>query len=91
MRWTINQSINVNLLVQIQQIVSKAEDASSPNEALIEETEKAFDELDKSVYPSWVVSLFVLPIFVFRKIKLPPNDPKRVAVRSRMIAHVLDE
>lgn len=27
----------------------------------------------------WVVSLFVLPIFVFRKIKLPPNDPKRVA------------
>ena len=58
-RDTINQSINVNLLVQIQQIVSKAEDASSPNEALIEETENAFDELDKSVYPSWVVSLFV--------------------------------
>lgn len=57
-RDTINQSINVNLLVQIQQIVNKTE-ANASNDKLTELTTLAFDELDKSVYPTWLVCLFV--------------------------------
>ena len=42
---------------------------------------------------AWIASLFALPIFVFRKVKLPPNDPKRVASEydlrlSRIDAHL---
>ncbi|PNK61155.1 threonine/serine ThrE exporter family protein [Psychrobacter sp. FDAARGOS_221] len=69
-RDTINQSINVNLLVQIQQIVSKTEDVSaseptsvaaelSSRQALIEDISCAFDSLDKTVYPAWLVGIFV--------------------------------
>jgi len=57
-RDTINQSINVNLLVQIQQIVNKTE-ATVDHDRLINRTTLAFDELDKTVYPTWLVSLFV--------------------------------
>ena len=58
-RDTINQSINVNLLVQIQQIVNKTE-AAIDNDALVDRTTLAFDELDnKSVYPTWLVGIFV--------------------------------
>ena len=51
-RDTINQSINVNLLVQIQQIVNKTEaDTDNNNDKLkselTERTTLAFDELDK--------------------------------------------
>ena len=54
-RDTINQSINVNLLVQIQQIVNKTEaltdiDNDKLKPELTERTTLAFDELDnKSV------------------------------------------
>ncbi|WP_327192473.1 threonine/serine ThrE exporter family protein [Psychrobacter sp. PL15] len=61
-RDTINQSINVNLLVQIQQIVNKTEATVSDDELnheLTELTTLALDELDKSVYPTWLVCLFV--------------------------------
>ena len=42
---------------------------------------------------AWIVSLFALPIFVFRKVKLPPHDPKRAASEydarlSRIDAHL---
>ncbi|MER2164397.1 MAG: threonine/serine exporter family protein [Psychrobacter alimentarius] len=57
-RDTINQSINVNLLVQIQQIVNKTE-ATANNEELTALTTRAFDELDRAVYPPWLVSIFV--------------------------------
>ncbi|MBE0442992.1 MAG: threonine/serine ThrE exporter family protein [Psychrobacter sp.] len=57
-RDTINQSINVNLLVQIQQIVNKTEAATNNNE-LIDLTTTAFDKLDKTVYPTWIVCVFV--------------------------------
>lgn len=58
-RDTINQSINVNLLVQIQQIVNKTEATVDDNE-LTQHTTLAFDELDnKSVYPTWLVGIFV--------------------------------
>ncbi len=61
-RDTVNQSIHVNLLVQIQQIVNKTE-AATDNDALngklTELTTLAFDELDKTVYPAWLVSIFV--------------------------------
>lgn len=57
-RDTINQSINVNLLVQIQQIVNKTE-AAIDNNDLIDRTTLAFDELDKTVYPTWLVGIFV--------------------------------
>lgn len=57
-RDTVNQSINVNLLVQIQQIVNKTE-ASVCSDELVDITTKAFDDLDKTVYPSWLVALFV--------------------------------
>ena len=56
-RDTINQSINVNLLVQIQQIVNKTE--ATINNELIELTTILFDELDKTVYPTWLVGMFV--------------------------------
>ena len=62
-RDTINQSINVNLLVQIQQIVNKTEatinEAPINNDTLIDFTTSAFDELDKTVYPPWLVGVFV--------------------------------
>ena len=65
-RDTINQSINVNLLVQIQQIVNKTEavtDNDNNNDKLkselTERTTLAFDELDKTVYPTWLVGIFV--------------------------------
>ncbi|SUD89958.1 threonine/serine ThrE exporter family protein [Psychrobacter phenylpyruvicus] len=57
-RDTANQSINVNLLVQIQQIVNKTE-TSICNDELVDITTQAFNELDKTVYPSWLVALFV--------------------------------
>ena len=57
-RDTINQSINVNLLVQIQQIINKTE-ATVDSTDLIDSTTLAFDELDRTVYPTWLVSLFV--------------------------------
>jgi len=57
-RDTINQSINVNLLVQIQQIVNKTE-ATECSGDLVITTSQAFDELDRTVYPSWLVALFV--------------------------------
>lgn len=57
-RDTINQSINVNLLVQIQQIINKTE-ATVDNDNLIDRTTLAFDELDKTVYPTWLVGIFV--------------------------------
>ena len=58
-RDTINQSINVNLLVQIQQIVNKTE-ADTDDDALVDRTTLAFDELDnESVYPTWLVGIFV--------------------------------
>ena len=58
-RDTINQSINVNLLVQIQQIINKTEATVDDNE-LTQRTTLAFDELDnKSVYPTWLVGIFV--------------------------------
>ena len=57
-RDTINQSINVNLLVQIQQIVNKTEATVDDNE-LTERATLAFDELDKTVYPTWLVAVFV--------------------------------
>lgn len=66
-RDTINQSINVNLLVQIQQIINRTEtdtnsdklDNNKLNHELTERTTLAFDELDKTVYPTWLVSIFV--------------------------------
>ena len=63
-RDTINQSINVNLLVQIQQIVNKTEaltdnDNDKLKPELTERTTLAFDELDKTVYPTWLVAVFV--------------------------------
>ncbi|WP_019674055.1 threonine/serine exporter family protein [Psychrobacter lutiphocae] len=85
-RDTINQSINVNLLVQIQQIVNKAEQdalayatasnisyadltnkscidtnisAFTNRQAMIDDISCAFDTLDKTVYPPWLVGLFV--------------------------------
>ena len=64
-RDTINQSINVNLLVQIQQIVNKTEaltdnDNDKLKPELTERTTLAFDELDnESVYPTWLVGIFV--------------------------------
>ncbi len=57
-RDTINQSINVNLLVQIQQIVNRTE-AAVDNSKLIDRTTLAFDELDKTVYSKWLVGIFV--------------------------------
>ena len=57
-RDTINQSINVNLLVQIQQIINKTE-ATFDSTDLIDRTTLAFDELDKTVYPTWLVGIFV--------------------------------
>ena len=58
-RDTINQSINVNVLVQIQQIINKTE-ATIDNTELTARTTLAFDELDnKLVYPTWLVSIFV--------------------------------
>ena len=58
-RDTINQSINVNLLVQIQQIVNKTEAATVDDNNLTERATLAFDELDKTVYPTWLVAVFV--------------------------------
>ncbi len=65
-RDTINQSINVNLLVQIQQIVNRTEAVTHNhnnndklNHELIDRTTLAFDELDKTVYPTWLVGIFV--------------------------------
>ena len=70
-RDTINQSINVNLLVQIQQIVNKTEAVTDNhnnnnnnnnnklNHELTDRTILAFDELDKTIYPTWLVGLFV--------------------------------
>ncbi|AAZ19539.1 possible ThrE family exporter, large subunit [Psychrobacter arcticus 273-4] len=62
-RDTINQSINVNVLVQIQQIVNKTEstiDNAELKSELTDRTTLAFDELDnKSVYPTWLVGVFV--------------------------------
>lgn len=59
-RDTVNQSINVNLLVQIQQIVNKAEDATpNDNDDHIQRTVRALDGLNKSVYPTWLVCVFV--------------------------------
>ena len=64
-RDTINQSINVNLLVQIQQIVNRTEDVTDNDNngklksELTERTTLAFDELDKTVYPTWLVGIFV--------------------------------
>ncbi|MBO1530818.1 threonine/serine exporter family protein [Psychrobacter sp. F1192] len=65
-RDTINQSINVNLLVQIQQIVNKTEAAKDThnnnnqlNHKLTEHTTHAFDKLDKTAYPIWLVGVFV--------------------------------
>ncbi|OLF39073.1 threonine/serine exporter ThrE family protein [Psychrobacter sp. Cmf 22.2] len=61
-RDTINQSINVNLLVQIQQIVNKTEAAKRNDKLqseLTDRTTRAFDELDKAVYPTWLVGIFV--------------------------------
>ena len=62
-RDTINQSINVNLLVQIQKIVNKTEAIADNNDKLKSEltdrTTLAFDELDKTVYPTWLVGVFV--------------------------------
>lgn len=66
-RDTINQSINVNLLVQIQQIVNKTEaethsnkqDNPTPSHELTKVTTLAFDDLDKTVYPTWLVAVFV--------------------------------
>jgi len=62
-RDTINQSINVNVLVQIQKIVNKTEATVSDdklNHELTDRTTLAFDELDnKSVYPTWLVGVFV--------------------------------
>ena len=62
-RDTINQSINVNVLVQIQQIVNKTEstiDNAELKSELTDRTILAFDELDnKSVYPTWLVGVFV--------------------------------
>ena len=57
-RDTINQSINVNLLVQIQQIVNKTE-ARKGNQQLTALTSLAFDQLNKAVYPTWLVAVFV--------------------------------
>lgn len=57
-RDTINQSINVNLLVQIQQIVNKTEETPCSGE-LVVTTSRALDELDKTVYPTWLVAIFV--------------------------------
>ncbi|MGE6796914.1 threonine/serine exporter family protein [Psychrobacter okhotskensis] len=66
-RDTINQSINVNLLVQIQQIINKTEantnseklDNHKLKSELTDRTTLAFDELDKTVYPTWLVGIFV--------------------------------
>lgn len=62
-RDTINQSINVNLLVQIQQIVNKTEDTITEmpisSDKLTDFTTSAFDELDKTVYPPLLVAVFV--------------------------------
>ncbi|PJX21296.1 hypothetical protein CAP50_10430 [Psychrobacter sp. L7] len=66
-RDTINQSINVNLLVQIQQIINKTEANTSSGKLgnntlkseLTDRTILAFDELDKAVYPTWLVGMFV--------------------------------
>ncbi|MGO3756304.1 threonine/serine ThrE exporter family protein [Psychrobacter celer] len=66
-RDTINQSINVNLLVQIQQIINKTEADTSSGKLggntlqseLTDRTILAFDELDKAVYPTWLVGMFV--------------------------------
>ncbi|OLF42091.1 threonine/serine exporter ThrE family protein [Psychrobacter sp. Rd 27.2] len=66
-RDTINQSINVNLLVQIQQIINKTEADTSSGKLggntlkseLTDRTILAFDELDKAVYPTWLVGIFV--------------------------------
>ena len=57
-RDTINQSINVNLLVQIQQIINRTEadtnseklDNNKLNHELTERTTLAFDELDKTAH-----------------------------------------
>jgi len=57
-RDTINQSINVHLLVQIQQIVNKTE-ATLDAPSLVAQTTEAFDALDKAVYPPWLVGIFV--------------------------------
>lgn len=57
-RDTVSQSINVNMLVQIQQIVSTVENVKINND-LIENTYQAFDVLDKQVYPPWLVAFFV--------------------------------
>ncbi|MDV2860037.1 threonine/serine exporter family protein [Psychrobacter sp. CAM01] len=66
-RDTINQSINVNLLVQIQQIINKTEantnsgklGSNTLKSELTNRTILAFDELDKAVYPTWLVGIFV--------------------------------
>ncbi|WP_201544724.1 threonine/serine ThrE exporter family protein [Psychrobacter immobilis] len=66
-RDTINQSINVNLLVQIQQIINRTEadinsdkpDNNKLKSELTERTTLAFDELDKTIYPTWLVGIFV--------------------------------
>ncbi|OOS05514.1 Uncharacterized membrane protein YjjP, DUF1212 family [Moraxella cuniculi DSM 21768] len=67
-RNTVHQGINVNILVQIQQIVLRTEEAKQarqflPNQdeqdKLIDDSIKQFDEIHKSSYSDNMVSLFV--------------------------------
>ncbi|WP_434354219.1 threonine/serine exporter family protein [Psychrobacter sp. HD31] len=61
-RDTVNQGINVNILVQIQQIVSTVESAhrsADTQDDLIADTQTNFDLMDRDVYPPWAVAMAV--------------------------------
>ena len=67
-RDTVSQAINVNMLIQIQRIVSQAERQLTPDfndkttdhlQERISQTILCFDELDHKVYSPWLVTTFV--------------------------------
>lgn len=57
-RNTVHQGINVSILVQIQQIVLYAESATK-DDALIDDIESRFDDINRTTYPNNLMSLFV--------------------------------
>lgn len=57
-RDTITQGINVHVLVQIQRIIICVEQQPRHADTLAQ-TQAQFDRIDRAVYPSWLVTVFV--------------------------------